>query len=238
MERLDVTQEVRQIGKGGFRAGLSMRSSAQADLYADRFSKAISMYLEPPAGTVGLLFPRSVNGKFLASGAITSNDELVFMPAGSGTDIVIPDLAGSDAITIPATRFTAMAEALCPSTQWPENMCVLKGHATQQHALRQTVLELLNHPWEPDEEELSNLLAASIAWMGQASNSNRSERLTVNCARVRIAKRAQEFIEAHYHEVIRIDDLCRTTDVGARTLQRCFRNILISPLQTTSKAYG
>jgi len=34
---------------------------------------------------------------------------------------------------------------------------------------------------------------------------------------------AQEFIEEHYREAVRIEDLCRVTGVAVRTLQRCFR---------------
>ena len=40
---------------------------------------------------------------------------------------------------------------------------------------------------------------------------------------MRVAKLAQEFIEENYREVVRIEDLCRVTGVGVRTLQRCFR---------------
>jgi AraC-like DNA-binding protein len=47
--------------------------------------------------------------------------------------------------------------------------------------------------------------------------------LVVNGARRHVAKLAQEFIEEHHHEAVRIEDLCRVTGVGIRTLQRCFR---------------
>jgi transcriptional regulator GlxA family with amidase domain len=45
----------------------------------------------------------------------------------------------------------------------------------------------------------------------------------VNKARIRVARLAQEYIEAHYSEAVHVEDLCRVTGVGVRTLQRCFR---------------
>jgi len=38
-----------------------------------------------------------------------------------------------------------------------------------------------------------------------------------------VAKRARAFIDGHFREPVRMEDLCRATGVGVRTLQRCFR---------------
>jgi len=45
----------------------------------------------------------------------------------------------------------------------------------------------------------------------------------VNEAQVLVARLAREYIEARYSEAIHVEDLCRVTGVGVRTLQRCFR---------------
>ena len=68
MRRLGVNQRVRQLGRGKFRSDLAVLSTEQGDLFSDRFNRACSMFLEPPPGTVGLVFPRSAGGQFLASG--------------------------------------------------------------------------------------------------------------------------------------------------------------------------
>jgi transcriptional regulator GlxA family with amidase domain len=62
-----------------------------------------------------------------------------------------------------------------------------------------------------------------IAWLGQAASPGHPEVLRDGRARRRVAKLAQEFIEERYRESFRIEDLCRETQVGVRTLQRCFR---------------
>ncbi len=227
MRRCGVTQEIRQSGKGKFRCDLAVRSTEQADLFADRFNKAFSMYLEPPEGMVGFLFPRSASGRFLASGTNVANGKVIVLRNGSGTDIVAPDLVGSEAFTVPEARFIEMTEVLCPTFDRPEKTVVIEGNPAQLHVLRKAVLNLVAHPEsKADPEQVSNLLAAAIAWMGHSSSHWRPEGLTVNRARKRVAKIAQEFIEEHYKEAVRVEDLCRVTGVGVRTLQRCFREYL------------
>jgi len=45
----------------------------------------------------------------------------------------------------------------------------------------------------------------------------------VSAARIRVAKLVQVYIEEHYGEAVHIEDLCRVSGVGARTVQRSFR---------------
>jgi len=225
IQRWGVNQVMRQIGTGKFRSDLAVRSTEQAELYVDRFNKAISMYLEPPKDSVGILFPRSASGQFLVCGINVGNEKLVVFPDGSGADIQIPDLAGSETITIPEARFIAMTEVLCPTFIRPKGLGVFEGNMAQQQHLRKAVINLVAQPeLEVNDEQLSNLLAATIAWIAECpSQWRQSEELHVNGARIRIAKLAQEFIEEHHHETVRMEDLCRVTAVGLRTLQRCFR---------------
>ncbi len=146
-------------------------------------------------------------------------------PPGSETDIVVPDLAGSDALTIPEARFIEMTLALYPTPKSvrPDGMAVIGGDTPRLNALRQRIVEQVTAPeFDPLQEGLSNLIAATLGWVGHSSGRWRPERLVVNGARRRVAKLAQEYIEAHYRGTVRIEDLCRATGVGVRTLQRCF----------------
>jgi len=222
--RYGVEQPMRQLGKGTYRSDLAVRSTEQADLYADRYNKAISMYLEPPKGAVGLLFPRSTGGQFLACGQNVANENLLVFPNGSGADIVIPDLAGSEALTMSEARFIEMTEVLCPTYIRPVETAMIEGNTTQLQALRLTVLNLVAHEEAvPNHEQVDNLLEATIAWIGYSSGQRQPECLFTNAGRIDVAKLAQEFIEERYYEAVRMEDLCRATGVGIRTLQRCFR---------------
>ena len=225
MQRCGVNQVVRQIGRGKFRSDLAVRSTKQADLFADRFNKAVSIYLEPPPGTIGILFPRSASGQFLASGQNVGNEQLVVVPDGSGTDIMIPDLAGSEAITIPTARFIALTEVISPTYTRPETFAVFKGNMAQMHHLRNAVIKLVSYPeLKLNDEQLSNLIVATITCIADCqSQDGRNEELPVSRTRLCIAKLAQSYIEEHHKEAIRMEDLCLETAAALRTLQRCFR---------------
>jgi AraC-like DNA-binding protein len=222
--QLGVNQQMRQLGRGSFRSDLTARSAGQVELFADRYSKSCRMYLEPPQGMVGLLFFRSARGRVLASGASVANDKLCFFPKGVVSGLVTSDLAGSEAIGIPESRFNEMFGLLCPTCTRPDRMEVMEGNMKQLSALKRSVLNLLSQPGEHmDQEQLSNLLAASISWLGDSSGQSRPEGLWAYQVRRRVARLAEEYIEENYANPIHMEDICGVTGVGVRTLQRCFR---------------
>ena len=224
MARLGVDQDIKQLGRGKFRADMCVRDTQQAGLFCDRFSQAVSMYLEPPAGTAGFLIPRSASGKFFASGADVSNDQLVFVTDESGADIVAPDLIGSESFVIPIPRYIELTETLCPSMKPLGQMCTIRGDFSQLSELRWRILKLTTQQHEPDEELLSDLIASTITWMDISLNDYANEIFLLPVRKKkRIARSAQEYIHTNFREDVHIEDLCRATGVGVRTLQRSFR---------------
>jgi AraC-like DNA-binding protein len=221
---MGIHQEMQQLGRGSLQADLAVRSTELADLFADRYSKACRMKLESPPDMIGLLFFRSANGKFLANGANVANDKLFFQPKGVVANLVTPDLAGSEVISIPDSRFNKLFETLCPNHARPECMTVIDGNTRQLNGLRRALLKLLAQPETSlDKEEISNLLAATIAWIGDSTGQWQPKDLRVREPCRRIAKLTEEYIQEHYTDAIPIEDICRVTGVGVRTLQRCFR---------------
>ena len=226
MQRWGVSQEVWQIGTGKFRSDLIVRTTPQAELFVDRFNKAVSMHLEPPKDTVGILIPCSASGKFVVCGQNAGNEKIVVIPHGSGIDLTMPNLAGSEAMTIPIDRFIAMTEVLAPTCVQSEEFTMVGGNQAQLHHLRKAIIDLVSNPEvEVNDEQLSNLLAATIAWMTDCpgNNTQQSDDKHTNRARIHIAKLVQEYIEVHYNDAICMEELCRVTGVGLRTLQRYFK---------------
>jgi AraC-like DNA-binding protein len=222
MRQHGITQQVRQLGKGRFRADYAMLETSQAILTADRFSRACSVYLEPPPGTVALIIFRSARGKFLASGEDVANDKLVVLRDGHGTDLVSAQLAGSDAVVLPEPRYAEMMQALCPTCALPEGTAILKGDQRQLHRIRDTAIQTIVDA-RPKGEEVANLVASLLAWAGYSSSNGRPAITYRKQSKSHVAKQAQAYIEEHYHESVRIEDLCRATGKEVRTLQRCFR---------------
>jgi AraC-like DNA-binding protein len=224
MRRMGVNQVIRQLERGSFRGDMALRSTEQGDLVSDRFNKGISVILEPPAANIAFIFPICGTGKFLASGEDAANDKLLFLPDGSEAEITTLGLAGSDSIVIPQEKFVEMAEILCPTFHKPERATVFKGDKVKLRALRKMVVDLVARQ-DPgaDAEQMSNLLEQTVTWMGCSSGQPSPERLLINGAEASVAKKAQEFIEDHYKETVRLLDICRVTEVGIRTVQRSFR---------------
>jgi transcriptional regulator GlxA family with amidase domain len=105
-----------------------------------------------------------------------------------------------------------------------QEMSVIRDNTARLHRLRQAVVETVACPG-PDAypEQLSNLIAETIAWVGRSCGQWKPDTSSINGWRTRAARQAQEFIEQHYRGPVRLEDLCRVTGVGARSLQRCFR---------------
>ena len=225
LRRLGVNQEMRQLGSGDYRCDLAFRDMESCQLISDRFNKALLMYLEPPPGTAAFLFPKSISGRFLAFGENVGNQKVLFFPEGSGADITIPALAGSESLVLPHQRFIEMSQALCPAMDRPESLMALGGNTAQLHLLRRSLADLVAHR-EPDScGDLSvNLIEQTIAWMGDSTNFRYYAGIKDNSGRIRVARLAREFIEEHYWQTVRLEDLCRVTGVGIRSLQRAFRD--------------
>jgi len=224
MLRHGVNQEMRQLRKGSFQSALALRSTESADLYADRFSAACRMYLESPPGMAGLVWLKSTGAPVLASGVDATNDKLLFVPSGNVVGLVTPDLTGSESLTIPVERFNDMFAAFCPNCVPPERVTLFEGNTRSLRALSSTHLSLLGNPAEDlPPEALSSLLAAIFGWIGDAPGSCPPEELHAQSACRRIANQTEEFILEHHHDNVHIEDICRATGVGVRTLQRCVR---------------
>jgi AraC-like DNA-binding protein len=224
MQRFGVHQQMRQLGRGTFQSDMAVREFEHATLFADRFSKACSINLGPPAGSVGIAIFRSAGAEFFADGTNVANDKMVVYPDGSQTDLLTRDFFGSDAMTFPQLRFNEMFESLCPTCVRPESATIIGGNTTQLRRLRDAIVRRLAQPdSEVNEEDISDLVAATIAWIGDPSGSWQPENVPQTVAHARIAKQAQEYIEEQYSDQLHIEDLCRVTGIGVRTLQRSFR---------------
>jgi AraC-like DNA-binding protein len=231
-----IDQPMRQIGRGRFRAVLAQEITKDAEFYSDRYNRSLSMHLAPINKSVGIVFPRSVSGDFLAGGENIGNDKLVVIPPGSGVDIVGHSLFGSESIVISEERFAELTETLCPTIERPECTALFEGDHAQLLALRQAVADIVAHSeLGSDEEEAANIVASSIAWMGESSKQHSSIELSERVACNQVAKIAQQYVDLHYQESVHIEDLCRVTGVGARTMQRCFRKYFDMPVSTYLK---
>jgi AraC-like DNA-binding protein len=218
-----VIQPTRQSKRGKFRAALATRSTETCELFADRYSTALSLHCRPPPGGMGIMLPRSVSGQFMAAGFKLGDEHFLVLTEEQGADIVGPGPIGSDDISIPEARFFKMLNALCPTVELDRKLRVVEVPPDQLRLLGSEVVGLIGAPdMELVGERLSNLLALTVSTIGHASSRFRPEKLSGKGARVRVARGVQEIIEEQFREPVHMEDLCRETGTGIRTLQRCF----------------
>ena len=225
MRKQEVTQELKQLGRGTFRCAVVSNETERVALFADRFNQALTMYLAPPVDTVGILIPRTIHGDFGVSGTNAGNEKLAVVFEGSGADIVGPDLIGSEALAIRTDLFCELTDTLCPAMTTPEALAVLGGDPTELAWLRDEVRCFASgEPGTLTDAQADNLVARVIIWMGRYSKESDKERIRNRLVRNRIARRIRDYIEETYRTSLSIEDLCKTTGTGARHLQRCFKD--------------
>ena len=221
---LGIYQPTRQAKQGKFRAGLAHRTYPDCELFSDRYSTDLSLYLKAPAGDLGILLPRSPSNHFVINGINLGDDQLAVTPLSEGMNITGPGPIGSDCIVLSPTRFSEMLEILCPTASVPKRLALVKVFAPELGALRDLIVNLIGAPdVELQGERITNLLAWTVSLIGHASDQYRPESINGLKAHSRIAKDARDYIEMNFQMPIHIEELCKHTGVGVRTLQRCFR---------------
>jgi AraC-like DNA-binding protein len=224
MEEYGICQPTRQAARGEFRAGLATRKIIDGELFSDRYSTAVSMRLNSPPGVIGILLPRTPSGHFVVNGINLENEHLVITPRSEGMDIAGPGPIGSDCIAMSETRFLELLEILCPTANASVGLNLVKVFAPELRSLGDLIIHLIGAPeLETQSERASNLLAWTVSLIGHASVQYRPEKINGGEARSRIARSVQDFIEMNFHHPIHLEDLCRHSGVGIRTVQRCFR---------------
>lgn len=223
--RMNINQEMHQLRRGPFRSDLSVRSVGSAVLFADRFSSACRIHLEPPLGMVALLWLKSAGAPLLASGVDVANDKLMFLPKSTAVNLILPDLGGSEVIAIPDMQYREMLAAFFPSCDPLERVTFFEGDTAQLQTLGCYILRMLNEPGEDlQAERLSNLLAATFSWIGETHGPLPPEVFRSQGACRQVAKKVEEFIYGHYRGEVNMEDICRESGIGLRSLQRAVRH--------------
>ncbi len=215
---------VRQTGNGEYRADLVTVNAGESVLFSQRINVALTIHARVPVDSVLFLFPRWVSGQYTSAGVELGSEALLLLPAGEVIDLVLPDLAGSDSILVSKKRYLEMAAALCPLNNLPETATVVEVNTTKLNQLRSVFRAVMNHPESKNAPEVStSLLALLVSYLADSADCGQGDNLRDSAARMHCAITARDFIDENFHRKLYIEELCRATGVGVRTLQRCFR---------------
>ena len=223
LKQFGITQPTRQAKRGSFRAGLAHRAYPDCELFSDRYSTDVSVYLRSPKDEVGILLPRSPSNHFVVDGINLGDDQLAVAPLGEGMNIAGHGPVGSDCIVMSNPRFTELLEILCPTASAVKGLTLVKVFAPERSSLGDLIVNLIGAPDKDlSSERITNLLAWTVSLIGHASDQYRPESINGLKVHSRIAKGARDYIEMNFRMPVHMEELCRHTGVGVRTVQRCF----------------
>ena len=207
-----IDRETRQTGPGKFRFDLAATEAGGAKVWSSRYRTGTSIAGAFPRDMAAIMLGRSPSDRVITNGRNVAGGRLVVFLDGQQADMAGSDLSGADCFAMPRARFHEISQAVCPASPRLEGVTIVEGDPGELEVLRNGLCRLATQPdADPD------VIGATIAW----TCSDGIEVLT-NRAKYRAAKKARDYIHEHYASPIRIEDICRATGVGVRTLQRCF----------------
>ena len=211
--------QYRQLGKGPVTSRWRSLHLGQSSLISHRLDNRVHARITPPSGCVALaIMPSPYH--LLVEGAVFGNN--LVLVADAETNLVVPGEARCDTLVLPKLLFEASSRALFPrlSTKGEQTRlmpCPHSGWSVLQVEIRNLLLDA-----SVTSEDISRLLCRFLDVMAGESGKPVGERCFGNRSTGRIARLAQEYIEDHYRDTIRGEDLCRYTGVSLRSLQRSF----------------
>jgi len=213
--------EFRQLAKGRVNGRWQSLHLGPSSLSYHRLDKRIHVRQAPPRGCVALVIVPPPYF-LLVDGAEVGKHEAILLNADSEADFVVPKESACEALTVPRSDFEASLRALFPRMHGNgQPVRVFQCAPSRWSALRREMTRLLRDG-QMSPEDVSHLLTGYLDLMAGESENGSTEKRLGNVSVRRIARRAQEYIEAHYPGTIRMEDLCRYTGVSLRSLQRCF----------------
>ena len=213
--------EFRQLSRGRITSRSRSLHLGPSSITFHRLDQRTHVRQVPPGGCVAFAIP-SPPQFLLVEGAELGNHEAFLVHAGSEAEIVTPQDAACQTLAVPQAVFESTAQALFPRMRMTgAPFRVFQCAPSRWSALRREMTRLLRDG-QMSPEDVSHLLTGYLDLMAGEPENGSTEKSLGNGSVCRIARRAQEYIEAHYSGKLRMEDLCRYTGVSLRSLQRCF----------------
>ncbi|MGB5329107.1 MAG: AraC family transcriptional regulator [Gammaproteobacteria bacterium] len=211
--------QYRQMGKGQVTSRRRWLHLPQSALVSHHLDNRVHGRLTPPSGCVSLgIVPPSYH--LLFEGAVFGNNMLLV--ADTETNLVVPGEARCDYLVVPKHLFEASSRALFPRLSTNQEQAHLIPCPHSSWSVLQVEIRNLLLDGSVTAEDISHLLCRFLDLMAGESGKRMGKRCFGNRSTSHIARLAQEYIEDHYHETFRMEDLCRYTGISLRTLQRSF----------------
>ena len=200
----------RQLGKGPVTSHWRSLHLGRASLISHRVDNRIHVRIAPPQGCVALaIAPRS--STMLVEGAEFGTDQALVMDAD--IDFVTPGETDSLTLVFPRPVLEASGRALFPRMSTKGELTrVMKIPSSGWSALQGDFENLLGND-SISPEELSVILSRFLDLTAGDADERPREACLGNRSTGWVARRARDYIEDHYGDTIRMEDLCRFAGV-------------------------
>jgi AraC family ethanolamine operon transcriptional activator len=232
-----------QLGRGRFHGEVWHLMSSTGFLLRERANRSLRQHFRPPPEHVTLAVPLAVAPGSVFAGRPIERESLLVLDCDREYDL----LAAGELDVIGLSVHQSLLDTLAPSkVEWLRD-AQAESHLALTPDAAAAIRHMLLAVSRDAEADIGSLteLAAEVALLSAtltqtvllAMNGGRSDHAT-NIprradTRLKVVKRAVEFMRAHLHDVIDIADICTAACASRRSLQYCFEEFM----HTTPQAY-
>ena len=225
--------DYRQLSKGPVTSRWRSLHLGQASVVSHRVDARVYARVAPPQGTVAMAMASQPSAMLIEGAAFGKNQTLV---TDAEMDYVTADEIHALTLVVPRLVLEASGRTLFPRMSMNGELAREMKVPPSGWLALQGDFESLLRIGSISSEELSVLLSRFLDMMAGETDSAPREASLGNRSTGRVARRARDYIEDHYGDTIRMEDLCRFAGVSLRTLQRSFAEYFqVSPLEYIKK---
>jgi len=223
--------EFRQMSKGLVTSQWRWLRLEEFSLTSHRVDKRIHARMSPPKGCVAMAI-MAAPCSILVDGREFGSNQVLVADGNSQSDFVSLGENTCYTFILPESVFTPCQQALVPGMSMSEVGTSIRQCSSSEWSVLHTEVASLLRNGNASPEDLSHLLGRFVSLIAREPEGRQEKAYLGNKSSYFVARRAQEYIEDHYSETIRIEDLCRCTGMSMRTIQRSFSEYFqMSPLE-------
>lgn len=213
--------EFRQLSKGIITSQWRWLRQGEFSLTSHRADKHIHGCLSPPKGCVAMAI-MAAPCSILVDGRVFENDQVLVIDANSQSDFVSKRESTCYTLTLPESVFAASEQTLVPQMRANGGLAhIWQCPSAGWSALHAEVTALLRYG-SISPQDLWHLLSRYVSLIPREPERRREKACLGNRSSSFVARRTREYIEDHYPNTIRMEDLCHCTNMSMRTVQRSF----------------
>jgi AraC family ethanolamine operon transcriptional activator len=236
-------QSYEQLGRGRFHGECWHLMSELGFLLREETNRSLRQHFRPPTDHVTLAVPLAVEPGSVFAGRPIEDDSIVVLDCEQEYDLLSAGKLVVMGLSVHRSLLSTLAPAKADWLRHAQSEKILPLHGTSAAAIRRMLQDVSQHA-EREIEALDDakseaaLLAATLTqtvMLAMAGDRGEPSSHIPRRAdtRLKVVKRALDYMRAHLHDDIGIAEICSAACASRRSLQYCFEEFM----HTTPQAY-